>query len=706
MGIINETFVLTDNFSSTFKTFEAAGNRTLNQIVTLDKSVSDLFNKNSGETVTAIQDINTSLSTTNQLLQQANNASFMLGQNLTHAMGQSAGAIIGAIRQLGSQMQQTNQTLLQITSNQQQVVSNQQAHTQSVKETNNEAGKLLSTFRRILAVTGAVKLTEMFLGTADSLSQVNAKLNLINDGLQSTETLQDMIFASAQRTRTSYLDTANVITKIGQNAKGAFSSNAELIQFAENLNKQFIIAGASQQEIASASLQLTQALGSGVLRGEELNAVFESAPNIIRTIADYLGVSVGEIRGLASDGAITAEIVKNAMLKATDDIEKNFRDMPMTLSQAFTMGKNEIQKSLQDSFEGWNKYLQTDEAQQAMTRLINLFSLAAKVGVGALSIIGKGALWVSNNLDFIIPVLAAIGIAFVILQAQAIATAAANIGGALAIAAAWAVANWPILLLIAVLAGALIAAQQFGFGMQEVGGWVGQVFGMIYAVGYNIFATLWNVIASFAEFFANVFNDPVAAIAHLFADALDAILSMVETVAGAIDALTGSNLQGAVSGFRDNLSSWVDNTFGENAIQIKRMANLDVGATAAEWGKYGADLGSKLDNMDISLDSLKDTFGGFDASSIPAAGDLDVGDVDRVKKIDGDVNLSDEDIKLYRDLAEQRYMNNVELQTLAPQISVSIPESAAKNLTSKDIADKLKALLIQQAAAHTSVSHG
>ena len=515
-----------------------------------------------------------------------------------------------------------------------------------------------------------------------------------------------MIFASAQRTRTSYLDTANVITKIGQNAKEAFSNNAELIQFTENLNKQFVIAGASQQEIASASLQLTQALGSGVLRGEELNAVFESAPNIIRTIADYLGVSVGEIRELASDGAITAEIVKNAMLKATDDIEKNFRDMPMTLSQAFTMGKNEIQKSLQDSFEGWSKYLQTDEAQLAMTRLINLFSLAAKVGVGALSIIGKGALWVSNNLDFIIPVLAAIGFAFAMMKIQAILASGFSVAGALASAKAWMAANWPVLLFIAILAGALIAAHQFGFGMQEVGGWVGQVFGMIYAVGYNVFATLWNVIASFAEFFANVFNDPVAAIAHLFADALDAILSMVETVAGAIDALTGSNLQGAVSGFRDNLSSWVDNTFGENAIQIKRMANLDVGATAAEWGKYGADLGSKLDNMDISLDSLADTFGGFDTSSIPEAGDLNVGDVGRVKKIDGDVNLSDEDIKLYRDLAERRYMNNVELQTLAPQISVSIPESAAKNLTSKDIADKLKVLLIQQAAAHTSVSHG
>ena len=699
MGVINETFVLTDNFSSTFNTFEAAGNRALNRIVTLDQSVTNLFNKNSGATVAAVQDVGSAVQKTNQLLTQANQSAYMLDQNLSRAMGRSSGAVIGSIRQLGVQIQQENQELLK-------AISNQRQHTAEIENTNKSAKGLLSTIKKIAAATGAMVLTKMFLSTADAQSQVNAKLDLINDGLQSTETLQDMIFASAQRTRTSYLDTANVITKIGQNAKEAFSNNAELIQFTENLNKQFIIAGASQQEIASASLQLTQALGSGVLRGEELNAVFESAPNIIRTIADYLGVSVGEIRELASDGAITAEIVKNAMLKATDDIEKNFRDMPMTLSQAFTVGKNEIQKSLQDSFEGWNKYLQTDEAQLAMTRLINLFSLAAKIGVGALSIIGKGALWVSNNLDFIIPVLAAIGYAFALMKIQAILASGFSVAGALASTKAWMAANWPVLLYIAILAGALIAAQQFGFGMQEVGGLVGQVFGTIYAVGYNVFATLWNVIASFAEFCANVFNDPVAAIAHLFADALDAILSMVETVAGAIDALTGSNLQGAVSGFRDNLSSWVDNTFGENAIQIKRMANLDVGATAAEWGNYGADLGSKLDNMDISLDSLADTFGGFDTSSIPEAGDLNVGDVGRVKKIDGDVNLSDEDIKLYRDLAERRYMNNVELQTLAPQISVSIPESAAKNLTSKDIADKLKVLLIQQAAAHTSVSHG
>jgi len=256
----------------------------------------------------------------------------------------------------------------------------------------------------------------------------------------------------------------------------------------------------------------------------------------------------------------------------------------------------------------------------------------------------------------------------------------------------------------------LIAAQQFGFGMQEVGSFVGQVLGLLYAVGYNVFASLWNVIAAFAEFFANVWNDPLGATVRLFFDVFDAILGIVETAAGAIDALLGTDMAGAVSGFRSKMSGWVDDTFGENAIQIKRMSNLDVVATSQQFGDVGASLGSKLDNMDLSLESLTDSLGGlngFDASSIPTADNLgDIGKVGKVGKIEDDVKLSDEDIKIYRDLAERRYMNNVELQTLAPQISVSIPESAAKNLTSQDIADKLKTILIEQAAAGTAVSHG
>lgn len=297
-----------------------------------------------------------------------------------------------------------------------------------------------------------------------------------------------------------------------------------------------------------------------------------------------------------------------------------------------------------------------------------------------------------------------------ILHGKAILVGIVNVASALASAAGWAVAHWPLLLMIVVLSAALIAAQKFGFGMQEIGSFVGQVLGVLYAVGYNIFAALWNVIAAFAEFFANVWDDPLGATARLFFDLFDKILSIVETVAGAIDTLLGTNMSSAVSGFRSKMSGWVKDTFGENAIQIERMSNLDVSATSKQFGEYGADIGSKLDNMNLSLESLAGSLGGlsgFDASSIPTAGELgNIGKVGKVGKIEDDVKLSDEDIKMYRDLAERRYMNNIELQTLAPQINVSIPESAAKNLTNQDIADKLKEILIEQAAAGTAVAHG
>ena len=682
MGQIREELVLTDGFSASFSQFLSLGTSAISRMEHLDGTIQSV-----GGTLQS------------SIAQEA-----VRTRQSIDGVTQSINQMSDALQYISVQgMNEMNQTLLQIR-------DNQQRHTEETKQTNNAAGSLLRTFRRIAVATGGVSLVKSFLAVADQQTQITARLNLMNKGLQDTAELQDMIYASAQRTRSEYTTTANVVAGLGQRAGDAFSSNAEIVQFAENLNKQFKIAGASQQEISSASLQLTQALGAGVLRGEELNAIFEAAPNIIQTIADYLGEPIGSIREMAADGQITAEVVKNAMLSATDEINAEFQQMPMTLAEAFTVGKNAIQKSLQDSFSGWSEFLNSDEGQQAITKMINLFSIMAQIGVGALSVIGKGALWVSNNLDFILPILAGIGLALVVLHGQAILTGIANVGSAMASAAAWVIANWRILLLIALLTAAFIAVQKFGFGMQEVGGFVGRILGTLYASGYNVFAALWNVIAAFAEFFANVWDDPLRAVRRLFFDIFDAILGLVETTAGAIDTLLGTNMAGTVSGFRNAISSWVDDTYGENAVKIKRMSNLDVAATSKEFGEYGANIGSKLDNMNLSLESLAGSLGGlngFDASSIPTAGELgDIGKVGKVGKIEDDVNLSDEDIKMYRDLAERRYMNNIELQTLAPQINVSIPESAAKNLTNQDIADKLKEILIEQAAAGTAVAHG
>ena len=452
-------------------------------------------------------------------------------------------------------------------------------------------------------------------------------------------------------------------------------------------------------------MQLTQAMAAGVLRGQNLNSILAAAPGIARTIEESMGWASGSIKQYAEDGKVTASVVKNALLDMADQTNQKFASIPMTLSDAMTQAQNIVQHEVKQMAQSWNDFIQTDQGQEILGEAISLLSVMAQVGTDALSGIGSAALFVADNMDMILPILAAVGVGFLFVKAQAIQAALGSAAAAGIHMASWAASNWPLLLLLALFAGALIAAQQFGIGMQEVGGWVGQVFGMIYAVGYNVFATLWNVIASFAEFFANVFNDPVAAIAHLFSNALDTILSMVETVAGAIDALTGSHLQGAVSGFRGKLSGWVDDTFGENAIQIKRMANLDIGATAAEWGNYGANLGSKLDNLDLDIGKLAGSFGDLDLSGLGNGNIDNVAKVGKVGKVD-DIKLSDEDLKIYRDLAERRYMNKIELKTLAPEIHVTVPESAGGNLTADDVTDYIRKMLIEQMNSQTSVSHG
>ena len=572
----------------------------------------------------------------------------------------------------------------------------QEKYNEQIKKGSSAAGDLLKTIRRIGTALGVAKLTKDFLDFSDTQTQITARLNLMNDGLQTTDQLSEMIYQSALRSKSSYSDTADAVGKMGLNAKNAFSSNQELIAFTEQVNKQFKIGGASAQEQTNAMVQLTQAMAAGVLRGQDLNSILAAAPGIARTIEESMGWASGSIKQYAEDGKVTAQVVKNALLDMAEQTNQKFESIPMTLSDAMTQGQNIVHHSVKQMAQSWNDFIQTDKGQEILGEVIALFSVLAQVGTDALAAVGSGALWAHENMDMVIPILAAVGVGFLLLKAQAV-------GAALASAAAWTMANWPILLLASLFAVALVAAQQFGFGMQEAGAVTGYVFGMVYATGYNVFATLWNVIASFAEFFANVWNDPLGATVHLFSSVLDTILSMVETVAGAIDALTGSHLQAAVSGFRGKVSDWVDSTFGENAVQIKRMANLDVSATAKQFGDYGANLGSKIENLDLDISKLAGSFGDLDLSG---NGDIDkVAKVGKVGKVD-DIKLSDEDLKIYRDLAERRYMNKIELKTLAPEINVSIPESAGGNLTADDVTDYIRKMLIEQMNSQTSVSHG
>lgn len=689
MGKIQENLVLTDEFTAAFTRFLTLGESAVGATERINNSINMMGQ--SANTIAAA-----GFNTLDQKITELIGKIQEQGAAL-QALGDTANSISGkGFDQMTAAIKEGNSALID-------TIENQSRLGRETQKTNDQASKLLSTIKRIAAAAGVTTLVRSFLDFSDTQAQINARLNLMNDGFQTTNELSEMIYQSALRSKAAYSDTADAVGNMGLNAGNAFSSNQELIAFTEQVNKQFKIGGASAQEQSNAMVQLTQAMAAGVLRGQDLNSILAAAPGIARTIEESMGWASGSIKQYAEDGKVTAQVVKNALLDMADQTNQKFESIPMTLSDAMTQAQNIVQHEVKQMAQSWNDFIQTDQGQEVLGEAISLLSVMAQVGTDALSGIGSAALFVADNMDMILPILAAVGLGFLLVKAQAVQAALGSAAAAGIHMASWAVANWPILLLVALFAGALIAAQQFGIGMQEVGGWVGQVFGMTYAVGYNVFATLWNVIASFAEFFANVFNDPVAAIAHLFSNALDTILSMVETAAGAIDALTGSHLQGAVSGFRGKLSGWVDDTFGENAIQIKRMANLDIGATASEWGNYGANLGSKLDNLDLDIGKLAGSFNDLDLSG---GNNIDkVAKVGKVGKVD-DIKLSDEDLKIYRDLAERRYMNKIELKTLAPEINVSIPESAGGNLTADDVTDYIRKMLIEQMNSQTSVSHG
>ena len=513
----------------------------------------------------------------------------------------------------------------------------------------------------MVAAYASMKGLEKLVGLSDSMTQVNARLNMINDGLQTTKELQDMIFASAQRSRGEYLATADIVSKLGLRAGEAFNSNAETVAFAENLNKLFVIAGASQQEMNSASLQLTQALGSGVLRGQELNAVFAASPNVIQTIADYMDVPIGKIRELAEDGQITANIVKNAMLGATNDINAQFESMPMTWAQVWTGVMNELLYASQPLLE-------------FISMLAQNWSILEPIVIGAAVALGAyvAILGIYNGIKAASAIAESVHAAALMMSTgQTFMATAAQHGLNAALLAC--PITWILLIIIAIIAaiyavvaainkvtGSTISATGIIMGALAVAGaFIGNLFIALINFVIEIFVVLWNFIAAFANFFANVFTDPVGAIARLFFDLVDTVLSLLQSLASAIDTIFGSNLSGAVQGWRDGLSGWVDSTFGQGVEVMAQMSADDMKLGRFEYGaawdagyNFGEGIDDKIGGMFGG--GLTDTYGGFDPSSMPGNLEDIAGNTGSMAD---SMAITEEDLKYLRDLAEQEAVN-------------------------------------------------
>lgn len=594
-------------------------------------------------------------------------------------------------------------------------VDEQGRFNQEISAGTQQANELTNTIKRAVAAYISIQSVGKALNISDELVQTTSRLNMMNDGVQTTAELVNMVYAAAQDARGSFGQMADVVARFGNNAKDAFSSSEEVVAFADLIQKQMTIAGASTQEAANAELQLSQALGSGVLRGDELNSIFEQAPNLIQNIADYLDVPIGKIREMAADGELSADVVKAAIFSAADDINSKFNEMPMTWGQIWQSMQNTALIAFQPVLQRLNDLANSEAFQtfiqgaiEAMATLanilLNVFDLAVSIGT-----------FIGDNWSIIAPIV--YGIVAALTAYIAISAIVAAINGVMAMAegvkaAAQMMATgatfaetaaqqglnaalmacpltWIIMLILALIVvifavcnaiAKMTGIANSGFGV--ITGGVNVVIQFFKNLGLtvaNIALGIGNAIAALASNMMTAFHNAICSVQSWFYNLLSTALSVIEGICSALNKLPFvefdySGISSAADDYAAKASEAAGNkedyqsigdAFNEGFTTFDAFQDgwaSDAFNAGAAWGDGIADKVSNFSLSDVfgqtDIPNVGDYTSGFnDAIANSGVGDS-IGNIDdNTGKIKDSLEVSEEDLKYLRDIAEQEAIN-------------------------------------------------
>ena len=601
-------------------------------------------------------------------------------------------------------------------------VDEQGRFNQEISAGTQQANELTNTIKRAVAAYVSIQSVGKALNISDELVQTTSRLNMMNDGVQTTAELVNMVYAAAQDARGSFSQMADVVARFGNNAKDAFSSSEEVVAFADLIQKQMTIAGASTQEAANAELQLSQALGSGVLRGDELNSIFEQAPNLIQNIADYLDVPIGKIREMAADGELSADVVKAAIFSAADDINSKFNEMPMTWGQIWQSMQNTALIAFQPVLQRLNDLANSEAFQTFIQGAIEAMATLASIVLNIFDLIGTVGGFIADNWSVISPIIygvigaLAVYAAYLgIVKAIEIASAAASMIHSLAMSAKIAVMAavtgqtmaataaqmgyngalyacpvvWIIMLLIALIAiifavcnaiAKMTGIANSGFGV--ITGGVNVVIQFFKNLGLtvaNIALGIGNAVAALASNMMTAFHNAICNVQSWFYNLLSTACSVIESIAAALNKLPFVSFDySGISSAADDYAAKASEAGGNKEDYQSISDAFNEGFTTfdafqdgwasnafnagAAWGDGIADKVSNFSLSDVfgqtDIPNVSDYTSGFnDAIANSGVGDS-IGNIDdNTGKIKDSLDVTEEDLKYLRDIAEQEAIN-------------------------------------------------